>query len=210
MGKGQYRGHDRGKRRRGFDDDDYSPHEARQDRQSPTYTAPSRQAAPAAQGPVLDATVKMFNTEKGFGFVALANGSGDAFLHIGTLQAAGHDAPAPGTKLRVQAGPGQKGPQITAVLEVDSSTAGAVTFRSAPRSRPDPATAIEVDGTVKWFNTEKGFGFIQTDDGGKDVFLHISVVERAGLRTVAEGAAVSMRVVDTQKGREAISVALIS
>lgn len=42
-------------------------------------------------------------------------------------------------------------------------------------------------GTVKWFNTTKGYGFIQPDDGGKDVFVHISAVERAGLRSLKEG-----------------------
>jgi CspA family cold shock protein len=42
-------------------------------------------------------------------------------------------------------------------------------------------------GTVKWFNTQKGFGFIQPDDGGKDVFVHISAVERAGMSTLREG-----------------------
>jgi CspA family cold shock protein len=46
-------------------------------------------------------------------------------------------------------------------------------------------------GTVKWFNPTKGYGFIQPDDGGKDVFVHISAVERAGLSTLNEGAKVS-------------------
>jgi CspA family cold shock protein len=46
-------------------------------------------------------------------------------------------------------------------------------------------------GTVKWFNPTKGYGFIQPDTGGKDVFVHISAVERAGLDTLAEGAKVS-------------------
>ena len=45
-------------------------------------------------------------------------------------------------------------------------------------------------GTVKWFNPAKGFGFIQPDNGGKDVFVHISAVERAGLSTLTEGAKV--------------------
>ena len=50
-------------------------------------------------------------------------------------------------------------------------------------------------GTVKWFNSQKGFGFIQPDDGGKDVFVHISAVERAGLPGLNEGQKVSFDVV---------------
>jgi CspA family cold shock protein len=168
----------------------------------------------------MDATVKWFNPEKGFGFVELGDGSGDAFLHIGVLQSAGHDVVQPETKLRVQVGQGQKGRQVTAVLEVDASGASAAAARparspSAPkmsgggRERPDPATATAVEGTVKWFNPDKGFGFVACEDGEKDVFLHISVVERAGLRGVDEGQRLSMKVVKTQKGREAISLSLL-
>ncbi len=54
-------------------------------------------------------------------------------------------------------------------------------------------------GTVKWFNSQKGFGFIQPDDGGKDVFVHISAVERAGLNTLNEGQKVSFDVVTDRK-----------
>ena len=169
----------------------------------------------------MDATVKWFNPDKGFGFVELADGSGDAFLHIGVLQASGHESVEPETKLRVQVGQGQKGRQITAVLEVDASTAAAPQSRRpsshAPRQpsehrgdreRPDPSTATDIEGTVKWFNGDKGFGFVVAEDGGKDVFIHISVVERAGMRDLAEGQRVNMRVVKTQKGREAISLSL--
>lgn len=46
-------------------------------------------------------------------------------------------------------------------------------------------------GTVKWFNAQKGYGFIQPDDGGKDVFVHISAVERAGMQTLREGQKIS-------------------
>ncbi|WP_368744457.1 cold-shock protein, partial [Desertibaculum subflavum] len=76
----------------------------------------------------------------------------------------------------------------------------------APRQAPDPSTAVDVSGKVKWFNGQKGFGFVAADDGGKDVFVHISVLERAGLATLGEGQPVSMKVVDTPKGREAISL----
>jgi CspA family cold shock protein len=50
-------------------------------------------------------------------------------------------------------------------------------------------------GTVKWFNNQKGFGFIQPDDGGKDVFVHISAVERAGMSTLNEGQKVAFEVI---------------
>ena len=61
-------------------------------------------------------------------------------------------------------------------------------------------------GTVKWFNETKGYGFIQPDDGGKDVFVHISAVERAGMRTLAEGQKVSYEVeADRRSGKESAS-----
>ena len=54
-------------------------------------------------------------------------------------------------------------------------------------------------GTVKWFNATKGYGFIQPDDGGNDVFVHISAVERAGLRSLREDQAVSFEVTSDRK-----------
>ena len=59
-------------------------------------------------------------------------------------------------------------------------------------------------GTVKWFNATKGFGFIQPDDGGKDVFVHISAVERAGLGSLREGKKISYEIVaDRRSGKSA-------
>jgi cold shock protein len=59
-------------------------------------------------------------------------------------------------------------------------------------------------GTVKWFNETKGYGFIQPDDGGRDVFVHISAVERAGLRGLNEGQKISYEVeTDRRSGKEA-------
>jgi CspA family cold shock protein len=58
-------------------------------------------------------------------------------------------------------------------------------------------------GTVKWFNEQKGYGFIQPDNGSKDVFVHISAVERAGLRGLAEGQKISYEVeADRRSGKE--------
>ena len=197
------RGRDRGNRRDRFDDHD----------------APSYEYVPQSfgTGPSLDATVKWFNASKGFGFVELADGSGDAFLHVAKLQSVGHESVEPGTKLSVQIGQGQKGRQVEAVLLVDTSTAPAPRQSSQPaprapsereRSRPDPSAALDLEGTIKWYNADKGFGFAGCDDGEKDVFVHASVLERAGLRGLDEGQKVVMKIAKTPKGREAISIKL--
>jgi CspA family cold shock protein len=101
------------------------------------------------------------------------------------------------------------------VLEVDASSAVEQrpqrSFGDAPRPRrvaPDPSTAVAVTGKVKWFDDAKGFGFVASEDGGKDVFVHISILGPAGISHLAEGQQVNMRVVDTAKGREAISLSI--
>ena len=58
-------------------------------------------------------------------------------------------------------------------------------------------------GTVKWFNDQKGYGFIQPDEGGKDVFVHISAVEQAGMRSLAEGQKINYEIVtDRRSGKQ--------
>jgi cold shock protein len=65
------------------------------------------------------------------------------------------------------------------------------------------------NGTVKWFNTTKGFGFIAPDDGGRDVFVHISAVERAGLTGLADDQKVTYELEPGRDGREsAVDIAL--
>jgi cold shock protein len=209
------KGRDRSQRRRGFDDEQESwvpAHDGRS--RQPSRTGPLESAAPS--GPAVDAIVKWFNSTKGFGFVELADGSGDAFLHAAILEAAGRATVDPDSKLSVQVGVGKKGRQVTAVLAVDASTGAAPRANARPsarasssRERPDPATATSIEGTVKWFNADKGFGFVACEDGEKDVFVHASIVERAGLRGLDEGQRLAMKVVKTQKGREAISFTLI-
>jgi CspA family cold shock protein len=67
----------------------------------------------------------------------------------------------------------------------------------------DRGTSFVATGTVKWFNEQKGYGFIQPDNGGKDVFVHVSAVERSGLRGLAEGQKISYEVeADRRSGKE--------
>ena len=128
------KGRDRGPRRREFDDDRFGGGDTRDESPRQSFQRTPREDA-APTGPAVDATVIWFNAEKGFGFVQLGDGSGDAFLHVGVLEKAGHDIVTPETKLRVQVGQGQKGRQVTAVLEVAASGAGPTqpSRRSSPK-----------------------------------------------------------------------------
>ena len=216
MGRGQDW---RPPRRRGFDDDNFQP-DVRAPR--PRFSgggAPRTEDRPS--GPPISAVVKWFTAEKGFGFVELSDGSGDAFLHIAVLERSGHAAVEPGMTLQVRVSQGQKGPQVGEVLEVDATTASPEPRRDrrppiggaggAPRPpRQDRSTgpATDMQGTVKWYNAAKGFGFVTAEGGGKDVFVHASVLEQSGLRDLAEGQAVRMRVVQGGKGPEAVSISI--
>jgi len=191
-------------RRRSFDDNYERP------TRNFGYAPPSGPRFETPSGPPVQAVVKWYNPDKGFGFVELANGSGDAFLHVSVVERSGRVSVPPGATLEVRAGPGPKGPQVTEILSVDASTAG---LEQPRRTRPErsaypPAdrTTVEELGTVKWFNSSKGFGFIASDHGGKDIFVHASVLERAGIMGLADGQRVAVDVAQGQKGPEAVSV----
>ena len=188
--------------RREFDADTYNP----QPRFSQTFEALS--------DPPVYGLVKWFSPEKGFGFVELSDGSGDAFLHGSVLAQSGIDAVQPGDTVEVQVGPGHTGPHVTQVLGVDSSTAAPTTplrsgSRSATSGGPSSGTSVQVTGTVKWFNVDKGFGFIARDGGGKDVFVHISALAPSGLTALNEGERVTFNVAEGRRGPEAVQVRLI-
>jgi len=111
--------------------------------------------------------------------------------------------------MEVRVGPGQKGTQVTEVVSVDASTAApsrAPRGPALPRSERAAPTGptVETTGTVKWFNPAKGFGFIAPQDGGKDIFVHMSALGQ--MRTLNEGQVVRVSVRQGAKGPEAGSV----
>jgi CspA family cold shock protein len=196
-------------RRRGFADDDYEPPS-----RNFGYAPPSDPQFDSPSGPPVRATVKWYNPDKGFGFVSLDNGSGDAFLHVSVVERHGGASVPPGATLEVRAGAGPKGSQVTEIISIDTTTA----LQEQPR-RPRPErpayqpsadrTTVEETGTVKWYNAMKGFGFVGPDRGGKDIFVHASALERSGIMGLAEGQRVTVDVADGQKGPEAVSLRLI-
>jgi cold shock protein len=196
-------------RRRDFDADTYHP----QPRAFGTRPRLSQTRFEAPSGPPVRGVVKWFNPEKGFGFVELSDGSGDAFLHGSLLAQSGINAVQPGETLEVRVGPGHKGPHVTEIISVDSSTAVPTTprrsnFGATTSNGSSSGTAVEETGTVKWFNSDRGYGFVALN-GGEDVFVHVSALERSGLTSLAEGQPVIVDVVEGRKGPEAARVRLI-
>ncbi len=151
------------------------------------------------------ATVKWFNASKGFGFVAPSDGSPDAFLHISALERAGLSQVAEGSTIVCDLGQGNRGPQVVTVHEVDQTTA--TSAPRAPRMERGPSETVE--GVVKFFSAEKGFGFVAVDEGGKDVFVHVKALERSGLKTLESGQRVRVTTTLGQKGPQADHVALV-
>ena len=199
----------RPRRRRSFDEPEFEPPPSRD------FGAAARPRAPqfeAPSGPPVTAVVKWFKSEKGFGFVELSDGTGDAFLHATVLGRTGFQTVNPGDTLEVRVAQGQRGPQVTEVINVDTSTGSVMSspartgFR--PSERPPLEPTMQETGTVKWYNSIKGFGFIVRDGGGKDVFVHASALQRAGLSSLDEGQRVVVDIAEGQKGPEATGIRL--
>jgi len=141
--------------------------------------------------------VKFFNPQKGFGFIVRDDGGEDVFVHISAVEQANLTDLADGQPLEFTLV--DRGGRISATnLRIDGEPMEVVRT-GAPAPREGGAggdrdagpqrqlTGEKSQGTVKFFNAMKGFGFISRDDGQPDAFVHISAVERAGLPTINEG-----------------------
>jgi cold shock protein len=178
----------------------------------PPQLAETRLGEPPA--PTVWGKLKWFNPGKRYGFVELSDGSGDAFLHASAVVGVSIGALQPGVTIEFRTAPAQRGLQVTEVIGIDSSTAAPPrpprkSSRSPLDRQPLEASVQEI-GTVKWYNTAKGFGFIAMDSGGKDVFVHASALQRAGITGLSEGQRVFVSVAEGRKGPEAASIQIAS
>ena len=170
--------------------------------------------------------VKFFNGQKGFGFIQCDERPEDVFVHISAVELAGLSGLAEGQPLeftlvdrggKVSAsdlvidGEPMPVPDKPDRPERDSRDGGSRDGggRGAPREdgggfgRPpqNQTTGERANGTVKFFNDMKGFGFVQRDDGGEDVFVHISALERSGLGQVTQGDRLSFDIEIDRRGK---------
>ncbi|TNC72256.1 cold-shock protein [Rubellimicrobium roseum] len=163
-------------------------------------------------------TVKWFNTGKGFGFIAPNEGGPDIFVHASAVERSGLRALNEGDQVSFEVEEDRRSGKLTATDLRVTGSAPATTHRPAERSRDDYQRSSTASrggpayrqpegsgrGVVKWFNATKGFGFIQPDTGGDDIFVHISAVEQAGLRDLREGQAVTYDIErDRRSGKSA-------
>ena len=141
-------------------------------------------------------TVKFFNSAKGFGFVQRDDGGEDVFVHISAVERAGLEGLAEGQELEFTLV--DRGGKISASDLQISGDAIPVQKREAPQRQ---LTGEKATGTVKFFNSMKGFGFITREDGQPDAFVHISAVERSGLSGLNEGDRVEFDIEVDRRGK---------
>ncbi|RAZ71751.1 cold-shock protein [Mesorhizobium atlanticum] len=185
----RYKDHRKPRRRR----DDDGPFPFPEEALVPSFF----QQTPAAIAKPVEAEVKWFDASKGFGFVKISDGR-DAYLHIRALEAAGRRSVPEGARLKVTLEETRKGHQVAQVLEIAQETAHTLT--SAPESA----------GTVKWYNAEKGFGFVAPETGGKDVFVHASTLARCGVSELVEGQKVVIECAQGKKGLEVQNIRVVA
>lgn len=140
-----------------------------------------------------EGTVKFFNAQKGFGFIQQKGGGEDVFVHISAVERAGLAGLAEGQELAYNLV--DRGGKVSAqdlqivgdVIEVQERGGGGGERGERGAAPQRELTGEKATGTVKFFNGQKGFGFLTRDDGQPDAFVHISAVERSGLNGLNEG-----------------------
>lgn len=161
----------------------------------------SSQAVSAKSG--VTAKVKWFNPAKGFGFVAPMDGSADAFLHVSVVQRAGLRTLRQGATIICDLTDGPRGPQVALIGRVDDSTVA-----DDDENMGEGEESV-VDGEIKFFAVDKGYGFGMPTGGGADVFIGIGALQRSNLDRLESGQQIRMFVRSGKKGPMAVRIEIL-
>lgn len=148
----------------------------------------------------VECKVKWFNTTKGFGFVSPLNGTADAFVHISVLTPHNFQGLPEGATIVCDLNLGERGLQVASIIELGP----------APVLENQDHACDFVFGTVKFFNSHKGFGFVTQDEEGPDIFVHMTALEKSGLGALHQGQRVRLKVFDCEKGPTAEGVQILT
>ena len=171
--------------------------------------------AEARPGRRISALVKWFLPMKGYGFLEPEDGSPDVFCHLSAVEASGLDTLPQGGVVTCEIVPGDRGPQVSRILAVDPQatrhgpTEHSQSFAAkypGPQAGAQPSADMELPGTVKFFDPARGFGFVVPDGGGREVFVHSSVVFRSGMTDLAPGQRVFVRAESVPRGLQATDI----
>jgi CspA family cold shock protein len=154
--------------------------------------------------------VKWYDAVKGYGFIVPESGGPDIMVHASCVRAFGKLVLSEGARVRLVVGQGQRGLNAQELLEIEESAQPSVLpgFAESPRPTEYLAAASEVGplqpARVKWFDKQKGFGFVNVFGNPEDVFVHMETVRRSGFQDLSSGEAMAVR---TTRGPRGLMVA---
>jgi len=158
----------------------------------------------------IEAKVKWYNPEKGYGFLAPDDESVDIFMHFSVLSASGYQHVEPEDRIICEIGPGEHGLQVMRVLEVKPVLNENKKNRlTRSNLNIDLENLEEIEGTIKWYNPVKKFGFVFPDNGGIDIFFHTAILHASGYKSLEPGIRVLVKVYHTKRGPEVRTLTVI-
>lgn len=157
-------------------------------------------------GSVVSGRVKWYDVVKGYGFVVPDTGGPDVMVHASCVRAFGKMALPENASVRMVVIRGERGMQARELLEVDDEGIEAVAEGFSERVRPTEFLGPDVEAgplvaaRVKWFDKQKGFGFVNVFGSGEDVFVHMETVRRCGFQDLSSGEGMAARIFRGPRG----------